>query len=117
MEDISKKINDLNSLILEGKAMEAFEKYYHEDVIMQENQMDPTIGKEANRQREREFFNAVTEFRGAEARKIALGKDLSMVEWHYDYTHRDWGNRNYTQIAVQEWKDGLIIKETFYYGN
>ena len=117
MEDISKKINDLNALILDGKAMEAFEKYYHEDVIMQENQMDPTIGKEANRQREREFFNAVTEFRGAEARKIAFGKDITMVEWHYDYTHRDWGHRNYIQIAVQEWKDGLIIKETFFYGN
>lgn len=117
MEDITKKINDLNSLVLEGKAMEAFEKYYHEDVIMQENQMDPTIGKEANRQREQEFFNAVTEFRGAEARNIALGKDITMVEWHYDYTHSDLGIRNYNQIAVQEWKDGLIIKETFYYGN
>ena len=117
MEDISKKINELNSMVLEGNAMEAFEKFYHPDVVMQENQQEPTIGKDANRERERQFFDAVTEFRGAEAGKIAIGDNFSMVEWHYDYTHREWGERQYSQISVQEWKDGLIVKETFYYGN
>jgi len=38
-----------------------------------------------------------------------------MVEWHFDYTHKDWGIRNYTQVAVQDWKDGKIVKEKFYY--
>ena len=38
MEKLLNSITDLNDLILQGKAMEAFEKYYHEDVIMQENE-------------------------------------------------------------------------------
>ncbi len=117
MENLVEKVNALNSLILEGKAMEAFEKYYHEDVVMQENQGAPTVGKEANRRREAEFFNSLIDFRSAEVLKVAVGEQLTMVEWHYDYTHKEWGDRNYTQVGVQEWKDGKIIKETFYYGN
>jgi len=53
----------------------------------------------------------------AEVRKTAVGENISMVEWHFDYTHNEWGERNYSQIAVQEWRDSKIKKETFYYGN
>ena len=49
-------VTDLNSMILRGNALEAFEKYYAEDVVMQENELPPTIGKGANRERERDFF-------------------------------------------------------------
>lgn len=111
------KIDDLNDLVLQGKALEAFEKYYHDEVIMQENENTPTVGKEANRQREIEFFSSITEFRSAKPLKITVGEDVSMVQWHYDYTHKDWGVRNYSQVSVQEWKDGKIIKEQFFYGN
>lgn len=110
------KVTSLNNMILQGESMAAFEKYYHEDVEMSENGGDSTVGKAANRLREEEFFGAITEFRGARVLNVASGKDVTMVEWNYDYTHKDWGVRNYNQVAVQEWKDGQIIKETFYYG-
>ena len=117
MSALLEKIDDLNDLILQGKALEAFEKYYHDDVIMQENEGSPTLGKEANRQREIEFFSAITEFRSAKPLKVTLGEDISMVQWQYDYTHKDWGVRKYSQVSVQEWKDGKIIREQFFYGN
>lgn len=117
MSALLEKIDDLNDLILQGKALEAFEKYYHDDVIMQENEGSPTLGKEANRQRELEFFSAITEFRSAKPLKVTLGEDISMVQWQYDYTHKDWGVRKYSQVSVQEWKDGKIIREQFFYGN
>ena len=115
MENLFEKINDLNDLVLQGKAMEAFEKYYHDNVKMQENESAPTVGKEANRKREEAFFDAVTEFRGARPLTVAIGENTTMVEWHFDYTHREWGTRNYTQVSVQHWKDGQIIHEKFYY--
>lgn len=117
MSALLEKIDDLNDLVLQGKALEAFEKYYHDDVIMQENEGAPTIGKAANRQREIDFFSAITEFRSAKPLKITVGEDISMVQWQYDYTHKDWGVRNYSQVSVQEWKDGKIIREQFFYGN
>lgn len=117
MITIQQKLSELNQLVLAGKSLEAFEKFYHSDVTMQENEAAPTIGKEANRQREIEFYSNVTEFRSAEVRGITFGENISTVIWHYDYSHKDWGKRNYTQVSVQTWKDGLIVREQFFYGN
>jgi len=117
MDTLKEKITELNRLVLAGKALDAFEKFYHPEVVMQENENVPTVGKDANRQREIEFFNSISEFRGAEVKGVAVGDNLSSVIWHYDYTHKEWGEKKYTQVSVQHWKDGQIIKEQFFYGN
>jgi hypothetical protein len=117
MTTLKEKIAAINDLVLAGRALEAFDKFYHQDVTMQENENLPTLGKEANRLREIEFFGNIIEFRGSQVKGIALGENHSTVIWHYDYTHKDWGVRNYTQVSVQYWQDGLIIKEQFFYGS
>ncbi len=117
MNTLLEKISTINDMILQGNALDAFEEYYHEDVVMQENDNPAIIGKNANRKREEEFFASITEFRSAQPLKVSIGEDTTMVEWHLDYTHKDWGIKNYTQVAVQEWKDGKIINEKFYYGS
>ena len=41
-----------------------------------------------------------------------------MVEWEFDFTHKDWGVRNYTQVSVQRWNnEGQIVNEKFNYNN
>ena len=115
MTTLLEKITDLNDLVLQGKALEAFDTYYDENVIMQENENAPTIGKTANRAREEQFFSSIVEFRGANAIKVTVGENTTMVQWHYDYTHKDWGLRNYTQVSVQDWKNGKIVREQFFY--
>lgn len=118
MSSLLENISSVNDLVLQGKALEAFELYYHNDVKMQENDNPAVVGKDANRQREKDFFKAITEFRSAKVLKVALGENnTTMVEWHMDYTHKDWGVKNFTQVAVQEWKDDKIINEKFYYGS
>lgn len=117
MNTLIEKISTINDMILQGKALEAFEEFYHDDVVMQENDNPEVLGKAANRIREEEFFDSITEFRGAQPLKVTVGEYTTMVEWHFDYTHKDWGTKNYTQVAVQDWKDGKIIKEKFYYGS
>jgi hypothetical protein len=117
MDALWKKLGELNQLVLQGKAMEAFETFYHPKVIMQENEQPPTVGKNANRTREQSFFHSISEFRSADVLGMAVNNNVSFVIWKYDYTHREWGVRNYTQVSVQHWQDGLIIKEQFFYGN
>ena len=90
--DLKAAFEDIKQLVLQGNAMQAFEKYYGEDVVMQENQNLPTVGKAANRQREEEFFAKVVEFRGAQVKNVAFGENVIISEWFLDYTHQDWGN-------------------------
>ncbi len=113
---LKEQVEDLNSMILKGQILEAFEKYYADNVAMQENDQPPTVGKDANQEREKRFLANLTEFRGAEVKAVAVGDDVTMVEWFFDYTHKEWGKKTYHQVAVQRWKDGKIVHERFYYG-
>jgi len=115
--EIETALTDLNQLVTSGRLLEAFEKYYHHDVVMQENELSPTVSKELNREREIEFKRNITELRKAEVRGMGSGKDISFVIWEFDYTHKEWGVKNYTQVSVQYWKDGQIIREKFFYNN
>lgn len=117
MANLKTLITELNDLVLQGKTMEAFEKFYADDVIMQENEQQPTIGKESNRKREEDFLSKLIDFRSARVIDIAVGDDVTMVRWSYDYTHKEWGTKNYTQISVQNWRNGQIVKEQFFYNN
>lgn len=112
---IEQSLKDLNEMVISGKLLEAFEKYYHDDIIMQENNQPPTTSKDANRKRELEFISNVTAFRKAQVEGMAVGDDISFVIWSYDYSHKEWGDKNYTQVSIQHWKDGKIIKEKFIY--
>ncbi|MGL5836464.1 MAG: SnoaL-like domain-containing protein [Waterburya sp.] len=113
--NLQANFEDIKNLVLQGKAMDAFEKYYGDDVVMQENENPVTVGKEANRNRELDFFAKVTEFRTAQVKTVAYGEDVIISEWFVDYTHSEWGKVTHDQVSVQRWKDGKVIHERFYY--
>lgn len=116
MKTLAEKISSLNALVLAGKSLEAFDLFYHAEVSMQENENAPVVGKEANRTREIAFYSSVTGFQAVPL-AVAVGESVTMVKWHYDYDHKDWGRKNYTQVSVQHWEDGKIIREQYFYGN
>ena len=106
---------EVNQMILSGKALEAFEKFYSDDVEMQENSMPPFKGKEVNRKREIEFFSSLEQFHGAEVRAGAVGDDVSFGEWMFDVTFKGGKRTKMEQVTVRRWKDGKIVSERFYY--
>lgn len=113
--NLKEKIEDLNNLILSGQQMDAFEKYYDENVVMQENSNAPTVGKAANREREIANMQNIDAFHGAEVKAVAVGDDVTMVEWEMEVTYKGAPRMKICQVAVQRWKDGLIVNERFYY--
>ncbi len=117
MIDLRTEVDQLNQMILEGKILDAFEKFYDEKVVMQDNDYPARDGKEINRQFEEAFVNGMVEFRGAKVLNTIISDDIAVVEWWMDFTHKDYGVRNYRQIAVQRWKNGKIVEEKFYYNN
>jgi hypothetical protein len=106
---------ELNDMVLSGKAMEAFEKFYDDDVVMQENADAPTRGKDANRRREEEFFSSVEEFHGADLIGSAYAGDRGYSEWMWDVTFKGMGRVKMEQVAARRWKDGKVVSERFYY--
>lgn len=112
---IRERVEMLNGMILEGKIMEAMREFYADDVVMAENDNDPTVGLAANLEREQTFVDNTTWY-GAEVKNVVVDGDTSMVEWWLDFHNTLYGARlAFTQVAVQRWRDGKIYDERFYY--
>lgn len=98
-----------------GRLMEAFETYYADDVVMSENgEADPArVGKAANRVYEQAFADNA-KWNGAKVGPILADGDNTAYEMWMDFQFGDYHIVR-TQLALQTWKDGQIVKETFYY--
>lgn len=114
---LKEKITDVYNHVQNGTAMDAFEKYYAEEVVMILEDGTEVEGKDANRDRENEFFGSVESFNGMGIKKITSNEDdgATAVESWMDVTFK--GTEEPTkieQVATQQWKDGKIVKERFY---
>jgi ketosteroid isomerase-like protein len=101
--------------ILAGDILGTFDRWYADDVVMSENGLDERVGKAANRAYEEAFVNGV-EFHGAEVGAVLVDGDRAAVEWTFDLTPKGGERVQQRQVALQEWRDGRIARETFYHG-
>lgn len=110
----TKQLNDeLNQMILRGEAMEAFERFYADDVVMIENDLR-FEGKAENRRREADFMRAV-ETHAIQIRASAAGGDVSFCEQVLLVTLEDGRRVRLEEVAVRRWRDGRVVEERFYY--
>ena len=105
----------LNEMILTGKALEAFEKFYSDDVVMQENSEEPRKGKAVNREYEQQFFASLAEWHDGKIVNSAVNGDTSFSEWYMDVSFKNGFRMKAAQVAVRKWKDGKIVHERFFY--
>jgi ketosteroid isomerase-like protein len=103
MQTTAELDNELNQMILTGRALEAFDLLYADDVVMQENNDEPRVGKAVNRKFEEEFFAS------------AVNGDLTFSQWFIDITLKGGHRHSMTQVAVRQWKNGKIAHERFFY--
>ena len=97
-----------------NRILDAIDELYDEHVSMQDNLQPPTIGKEANRERERRFFGGITVHQNR-ALSVAVDGDRSVIHWLFEFTGGDGKRYRMDQLAQQEWKDGRVVRERFYY--
>jgi hypothetical protein len=111
------RISEMYGLMGQGKMMDAFEQYYDDDVVMQENSEEPRRGKEVNRKYELAFLDNVEEMHGGGVGAITSNEaeGITMVESWMDVTIKGAPRTKMEEVAVQKWKGGKIIHERFYY--
>lgn len=116
MSDLNSRDQELNDMILQGEILEAFDKFYADDIVMEEGD-DKRVGKEANREYEEQFVDSLEAFHAAEikARGIDEDNNVTFSEWHNEMTLEGVGRVEQKQVAVRTWNDdGQITHEKFY---
>ena len=113
--DVRPLVDELVALVQQGQILEAFDRFYADDVVMQENRKAPTAGKAANRTREEQFVAYVKDVHTNVATAVAVDGAHAFIAWTLDFTGVDGTRLHYEQVSHQVWRDGRIVSERFYY--
>lgn len=109
------KVNDLVEMCQQGQSNEAFEKHYADDCLKIEATGDRVEGKEACRAHHKQWEDAVSEVHSAEVPLVMVDGDTAVINWKMDVSFKDGSRFQMDEIAVQQWENGKMKKEQFYY--
>ena len=112
------RAKDLYGQVGQGDILGAFDQYYAEGVVMEEPR-GVRKGKAECRVYEEQFVSSVAAFHGMELKSLAEDPDTQKVfiEVTMDVTFKGGDRVNMEQVAVQQWNNGQIVHERFYYDN
>lgn len=102
-------------MLVEGRSMAAFERFYADDVTIQENTHPPVVGKEQNRRREEAFLHAVEEVEAVTLLGWAVRGDTSYSEWVYVMRLKGGRTIRIDEVAARRWRDGQVVHERYYH--
>lgn len=108
------RVAQLVSYVEANRILDAIDELYDENVSMQDNLNPPVVGQAANRERERTFFGSITVHQNR-ALSVAVDGDQAVIHWLFEFTGGDGKRYRMDELSHQEWKDGRIVKERFYY--
>ena len=109
------RLEDLFSYIREGRILDAVNEFYAEDAAMQENALPPTIGREANLEREKQFLSTVKDWQRFDVTAKGVGEDVTFYETVMDWVTTDDTPVHVEQVVVAKWKNGKITHERYYH--
>ena len=112
------RTEDIYNMIGQGQLMEAFEKYYADNVVITEPR-GTFEGKNACREHEVQFMDFISEFHGMEVKAVTSDEENGIVihETNMDVTFKDGNRVILEQAGVQRWEGDKIVHERFYYDN
>ncbi len=111
------KEQELQQMVGGGQMMEAFEKFYAENVVMVEPMSGTTEGKDANRKREEQWMEMVAEVHGGGVTGITSNESegITMTESWMEATFKDGNRSKMEEVSVKKWEGDQIVHERFYY--
>ena len=112
---IEAAILDLKELLGKGQFLEAMETYLTDDVVLQEADGTPKVGKETCIIAEKELLATVTEFIKYDILHYAISGNTSYYEAVMEFKTNDGQHHRFEQVNRTKWRDGKIYSERYYH--
>ncbi len=111
------KEQELQSMMGQGQMLEAFEKFYAENVVMHEATGEIFEGKDANRKREEEWMAGMSEIHDGGVKAITSNENegTTMTESWIDVSFKDGSRMKMEEVSSKKWEGDQIVHERFYY--
>lgn len=108
-------VKELIALARQGNFLEAIERFYAEDATMQENLDSLRAGLRALLENERKVLLAAPDIHVERVGWFMVDGDRAVINWVFAYTAAHGRKFQLDEVAYQEWRDGKIVRERFYY--
>jgi len=111
------KAQKLYQMMETGQMMEAFEQFYHNDVVVVDGTEPAREGKDAQRKAIEEWGNMVQEMHGGGVNSITSDEanGITTVESWTEITFKDGNRMKFEEVGVQRWEGDQIVHERFYH--
>ena len=115
---LKENVKLLNNLITRNEMLEAMQRFYSEGITMQENEEELRQGKAFCIEHEKRNLERMT-FVSNRLLNQAIDEEKQVVfgEWEFVFTNKKGQTFRLTEVSVQQWEDGFVIREKFYYKN
>ncbi|MEO9872504.1 SnoaL-like domain-containing protein [Ekhidna sp.] len=115
--NLLEKEQELQSMVSQGQMLEAFDKFYHENVVMIEGDGIEYKGKATNRKRNEEWLDMIAEMHGGGIGAMSANEETgyTMTESWVDVSFKNGNRMKVEEVSVKKWDGDLIVHERFYY--
>jgi ketosteroid isomerase-like protein len=111
----AEQVSALVSAVRDGRYVEAIEAFYHPAATMQENQEPPRVGRDALVAHEQALLARLQSMETRDVGAVVIDGDQVVINWVFEFTTREGSVRRMDELALQTWRDGLIVAERFFY--
>lgn len=113
-QQIQHSVEEIVSLALSNKGAEAWATFYHQDVEKIDLDGVRIKGKENVLKANHLLLNSITAVRTYAHGGSLVKGNRSFIVWDVDFDVKDAGTVKTTEVCIQDWQDGKIIKERFF---
>ena len=112
---IRQEVEQLIQLFEQGEFLRAIQTFYAQNASMQENNQPPRVGLDALLEGERKALARFKILHAHRAASYLVNGDRAAINWIFDITEQSGKRYVLDEIAYQEWQDGKIVRERFFY--
>jgi hypothetical protein len=92
-----------------------YERFYDENVVVQENLQAPRVGRAISIDRQQRMNANVKEVHEFKIGAVLVDGDRSVIEMHLELTTIDGYRIRLEEVGMQTWKNERIIHERYFY--
>jgi hypothetical protein len=107
-------IEDFDRMVLAGDILGAVDRYFADEVVTQEGNAAPVVGKAANRARLDAFLSSLRAFNGATRHSYGVGEDVTLSEYTFDLVTEDGAPLIWNEVIRRRWANGQVVDERYY---
>ena len=113
--NLQDRLEDLISYIRKAAFWMPSMNFMQKISVMQENNLPPTVGREANLEREKQFLSSVKDWQRFDVTAKGSGEDTTFYETVMDWVTTDGTPIHVEQVVVAKWQNGKITHERYYH--